>query len=431
MAKILFVWELGLGYGHLVPYSPLIKRLREKQHQVIFASRDVGFAEQTFANMGVSIVQAPVLMHKVINNYQIQYSYAHLMHNLGFAELRGLFALTRAWRHIYHYAQPDLVIFDHSPTALLGARSLPFKRIISGSGFLLPPAGFPMPMMRYWLDYDQEKLIKEEQRVLANANNVLQALNVPPLNNLGELFTADKQFLLSFKELDHYPDRINGNYLGMFAQSNHGITPDWPAGITKKVYAYIHAHQSTEALLTVLAQGNFASIIYAPDVPNSLKNKYQSEKLRFSAQALDLQRVAADCHIAITNATFATTTAFLLHGIPVLVIPTNLERTMLTRRLDELGASVTVKPDNPDALKPAIHALFTANKYGEAAKAFSARYQRMNLNWQTEKMTNEIEDLLPKEKDPVKTKSLSKKKVSKASSKTGKKKKAKKAQKKQ
>lgn len=394
MARILFAWELGKGFGHLAPYLELVRALRKRNHQVVFAARDVGNTERIFGADGVMILQAPIMMHPINNPYRVQYNFSHLMHNIGFAEVRSLFGLCKAWRHIYQYVRPDLVLFDHSPTAMLAAKTFPWKRIVSGSGFLIPPAEQPLPLMRYWQKYDEKKLAEEEAAVLANMNRVLEAFKVPPLKSVAQLYDADDQFLLSFKELDHYPARAGGSYLGMFSPPNHGVPPVWPANFERKVFAYLHPYKTIVPLIETLAQGKFCTIVYGAELPEALRKKYQSDKVIFSMQPLDVKRVAAECNFAITNGTFGTTAAFLLYGKPVFTIPTNLERVMVARRVVAIGAGIAVEPAKPEKLKPALRAMFSSDAYLAAARKFADTYRDADMNRQTEEMLTRIDRLL-------------------------------------
>jgi UDP:flavonoid glycosyltransferase YjiC (YdhE family) len=394
MARILFVWELGKGFGHLAPYLGLVEALLEKKYQVVFVARDVGNTEKLFGAKAVAILQAPIMMHNIANPYRIQYNLSHLLHNTGFAEVRSVFGLVKAWRHVYDYVRPDLVMFDHSPIALLAARAYPWKRIVSGSGFLIPPRKKPLPMMRYWQQYDQERLLKEENGVLANMNRVLEAVRCPPMDAVADLYAADEEFHLSFKELDHYPDRGDATYLGMFSPPNHGVAPVWPEGGAKKVFAYLHPYRQLPALLELLAQSRLSTIVYAPEVQVSIKNKHRGNRMVYSSQPLDLTKVAAECDLAITNGTFGTTAAFLLHGRQVLAIPTNLERVMVARRLMAVGAGLGVQPNQPEKLKPALRALLSTPRFATAAQKFRDQYGHLDLAWQTRQMVERIETLL-------------------------------------
>ena len=394
MARILFAWELGKGFGHLAPYIDLVDGLQKRGHQVVFAARDVGNTERIFGSKGVVILQAPVMMHNVANPYRVQYNFSHLLHNIGFAEARSIFGLVKSWRHVYKYAQPDVVLFDHSPTALLAAKPYKFKRIVSGSGFLIPPASQPLPLMRYWQQYDKERLAKEEAMLLANINRIQEGLKLPPLGSVSAIYDADKHFLLSFKELDHYPDRPDGNYVGMFSPPEHGIAPVWPGNLPRKVLAYLHPFRQIGEMLGTLAKGNFSTIVYGPEIPDTVKKKIDSERLSFSAQPLDIKRVAAECNFAVTNGTFGTTAAFLLYGKPVLAVPTNLERVMVARRLVAVGAGLAVRQDKPENLAKAISTILSSGKFAAAAEKFGSRYAGLSQQWQTQQMLDAIDALL-------------------------------------
>jgi UDP:flavonoid glycosyltransferase YjiC (YdhE family) len=395
MARILFVWELGKGFGHLAPYLDLVAGLKGAGHDVEFAARDVGHAEQVFGKHAVPIVQAPLMMHNIADPYRVQYSLSHLLHNAGFAEPQSILGLVKAWRRLFDHARPDLAIFDHSPTALLAARACPFRRIVSGSGFLIPPAEIPLPLMRYWMQYDRARLTDEESRLLAGINQVQKELGEPALASVSELYAADDQFLLGFEEMDHYPQRRGGRYLGMFSPADHGAAPQWPAGFERRVFAYLHPYRHLAALLELLARGRFATIAYGPEIPSALRRKFAASNLVFSEQPLDMSRAAAESSIAVTNATFGTTAALLLQGRPVLCIPTNLERVMVARRVVEMGAGLAVEQARPEGLQPALRALFTQDRFMRAAEAFRDRYRHLDAAWQTRQMQDIINRLAP------------------------------------
>lgn len=394
MSRIVIAWELGKGFGHLAPYLDLVTTLQKKGHQVVFVSRDVGHAEQLFGKMPIVILQAPMTMHGIANPYRIQYSFTHLLHNIGFADFDNLFGLVKAWRHVFNYARPDLVIFDHSPTALLAAKAYDWKKVVSGSGFLVPPQRAPMPMMRYWQQYDQEQLKREEAQLLGIINRVQKAVQGRPLDAVSDLYRSDAEFLLSFQELDHYPDRGAGNYVGMFSQPGHGVAPDWPQGPGMRVFAYLHPWKDLPKLLELFARGKFATLVYGAEIQESLRKKYEKGNLRFSRRPLDIAQVAKSCNFAITNATFGTTAAFLQHGKPVLTIPTNLERIMVAKRVTAIGAGVAVSPAKPETTLKGMRALFENDKFRQGARAFQKKYGNLDQAWQTARMLESIEALL-------------------------------------
>lgn len=394
MARILFVWELGLGFGHLSPYIDVVRALKSKGHEIIFAARDVENADRVFAREGVPILQAPISVRRVTNPYRITFNFAQLMHNNGFADVNDLFGRVKAWQHIFQYVKPDVMVFDHSPTGLLASRIVNVKRIIGGSGFLIPPVETPLPLMRYWGKADMEVIKKSEARVLTTINRVLEALKKPKLETLADMFRCDAEWLLSFKEMDHYPDRKAGNYVGMFSPPNYGEPPTWPAGKTRKIFAYLHNFKTLPELLKLLNRTGNRVLIHAPQVPQDVIKKFSSPRLRFSAKPLNVEQVGRECDLAITNGTFGTTAAFIMAGKPVLMLPNNLERMMVARRVVQMGAGLAAPVAKPEMLGARVKALLKDEKYKRAARAFADKYQDRTQAWQTEQMVSELERLV-------------------------------------
>jgi len=394
MARILFVWELGKGFGHLAPYLEYVRGLRSAGHEVIFAARDVANADQVFASAGVPILQAPLSLRNPGEVYRVQYVYAQLAHNVGLGDTSDLFARMKAWLHIFNYVQPDLAVFDHSPSALLAARAHACKRIVSGSGFLVPPAGEPQPAMRYWQKIDTDAVLAAERKLLAGMNQTLAALKCAPLARFCDLFACDLEFLLTPRELDHYPQRTEGNYVGQYPPAQYGVAPQWPNGHGKRLFAYLYPYKTLPALLQALDACGAAVLVHAPELPPAVQDKFTTPRVHFAAKALDMHRIGAECDAAITNGTFGTTTTLLLAGKPVLMIPLALERTMVARRVVALGAGIGLLPNQTAELTSHLAALLDNTAFATAARAFAARHAHGSIATQTALMLEQTQALL-------------------------------------
>src|SRR5262245_34668387 len=119
MAKILVAWELGGGLGHLTPLVPIVERLRDHGHRLFAAVRDLSGIDTVFAGLDVTYLQAPVKVSKSPDRIEPPRTFAHILHNSGFARPAELRAMAEAWRSLYRLVEPDLIVFDHAPTALL------------------------------------------------------------------------------------------------------------------------------------------------------------------------------------------------------------------------------------------------------------------------------------------------------------------------
>ena len=66
-------------------------------------------------------------------------TFAQILHNCGFGDAAELATMAEAWRKLYDFVRPDLIIFDHAPTALLASAGYPVRRALIGTGFFSPP----------------------------------------------------------------------------------------------------------------------------------------------------------------------------------------------------------------------------------------------------------------------------------------------------
>lgn len=252
MARILFAWELGGGLGHVLRAAPIMRSLTQRGHEVWAALRDLSRSEAVFGPMGVQCLQAPVKTSPPARPIPNARSFAHLLINNGFSEPTELAALAEAWRHVYRYVEPDLILLDHSPTALLAARAHTARRAVIGTGFCCPPNVAPLPGLRPWLDDDGERLKADEQQVLDTVNQILGRWQLAPLDRLGRLYAeVDETFLATFAELDHYPGRAEAQYWGVWPTGT-GLAPCWPTGEGPRVFAYLKPFRALPALLARL-----------------------------------------------------------------------------------------------------------------------------------------------------------------------------------
>ena len=143
MATILFTWELGAGTGHLARFRDLAVHLHERGHRVVFAVRDVARAGKVYGNVAAEVLSAPSKVGRPSCAIEPTAAYPQILHNFGYEHPGELLALLKAWRSLYAYVAPDLVVLDHSPTALLALRDMGLPRVLAGTGFVIPPERLP------------------------------------------------------------------------------------------------------------------------------------------------------------------------------------------------------------------------------------------------------------------------------------------------
>jgi hypothetical protein len=389
MARLLITWELGGGFGHIVRMRPLAERLCAHGDEVFVATKDVPRTSAALESLPVRCLQAPLSGCPSLRYIRRPVTLAHILHNAGFDDVDRLAVAAEQWKAIYRDLRPDLIIFDHSPTALLAARAHPAKTAVVGTGFSVPPDDSPLTNLRPWVQSDAEELKRDERRILDVMNRVTTRSNGQVFDRVTQLYhDVDRIFLTTFHELDHYPDRKCARYYGVWSELGRAA-PEWPGGNVKRIFAYLKPFPGLNALLHVLQRDDWSTIIFVDD-RSVLPLGSECRSLRFETQPLDLEAVAKDCDLAILNGTHGATAKFLLHGKPILQIPIYLEQVLLTNTSIRIGASLGATNNRPEFFEERIARLLADSKYKLAAERFASNY----ANFQPTQAIAEISDEL-------------------------------------
>ena len=394
MSNIVFAWELGGGYGHIDTFIPIAKILQARGHNVIWVLKDLQHASVLLDNQGFSYLQAPIRWPAVIP-HPSAINYAGILRNNGFTDTSGLLARTQAWRTVFAYLNPDLILFDHAPTALLAARSLQYPRALFGTGFFLPPKISPMPSIRPWLKISDKELLKVETEIITVANTVLNKIGGKTLEILADLFQVEEDFLCTFAELDHYKNRQNALYWGLCFNNAVGVDPIWPSVGNTHIFAYLNKEYSgIETVLGQLRGTAYSLLVHIPGVTPAFIQKFSSANLHISPYPVNLRKTAEHCDLVICHANAGTMAAMLLKGKPQLMLPMQVEQLLLARNVADLGAGIVIPAE---AKKPnfltLIKDLITGEQYKKSAELFSEKYQSSHHQHQ-EKIANRCEELL-------------------------------------
>jgi UDP:flavonoid glycosyltransferase YjiC (YdhE family) len=414
--RVFYAWELGQDLGHLLRFLAPALKLRERGHEVLFAVRDLSNAEATLGHRGFPLMQAPIWIANVGGLPKVTVSYAEIALRYGFISYPGLKALVKAWRELFRYVRPGLVLTDHSPTALLAARSLGIRHAPIGSGFFNPPLTNPLPSMRYWEKVPAQRVAQPDQIATRIANQVLGDMGGERLQSMADLFRADDNFLCTFPELDHYPMRNGARYWGPTFEMEQGVELAWPEGEGKRIFAYLKPrHQDFARLLQTLRDSGHRVLVYAPGIDKENLDKFRSERVRISREPLKLKPLIQGCDLVICHAGPGTMTVSLLAGVPLLLLPTQLEQAMGARRVADLGAAMVVMKGRPanagkgkegkkakakEKPKPGanyaalLRQLLGEERFRKAAAGFAQKYARFSQEGQSRAIATRIEQLL-------------------------------------
>jgi len=392
MAKVCFTWELGQGYGHLVRYRALINALVDAGHAVSFIVKDESRAKRVFSDLPIGIFAIEPGYTPPGERLVRLNSYAEILHDFGFHSPERLRRQVDAWLRYFSRLRPDVVIADHSPSALVATRIARIPTVFSGNGFTVPPRTTPMRPLRYWNVGEREQLPEHEALVLRSCNAVFEDHGCTPCRALADVLETELEWLLSFAELDHYGGREHGHYLGTYPDRTFGAVPNWKSCVGPKIFAYLSVRTLNDSLVRALraVAGNLC--IHAPQMGAGEFEKLPRDRLVVEPDPVNIDAVAGSADLVITNGSLNTVAAFLRAGIPQLVLPNNLERHMVSRQLELTGAGLLALWREPDRLTEKLRALLDERAFARNAENFARRYETARAAQQLNRM---LEDLSP------------------------------------
>ena len=394
MASILYAWEFGANLGHAGAFMPLARALRDTGHDVHWMVTQPAVVGDFLAGESFDWLAAPTVPEATRPGPPL--TYADILLRFGYADPRALFGLVGAWREAMRLTAAELVLADHAPTAVLAARTLGLPVMLFSNGFTAPPRRSPLPNMRPWSPVPEQTISQLDFAALAAVNTVLARHHCAPMKQLADLFEVAEEALVTFPELDHYADRGPARYWGSLPSAGAGQHVAWPVGKTARLFAYLRPESPHhEAVLAALLALGHAAVVFFPNMPPALAARYAAPHLAFIDHPADIEQMAREADVAITYASLATTTAFLLAGKPLLMLPGHLEQFMLARRVEEMGAGRLVNPEQPPGdLRAALADLIDNPVWRSNARAFAAKYAAFDQQAVTGNLVRRIAEML-------------------------------------
>ena len=213
-----------------------------------------------------------------------------------------------------------------------------------------------------------------DNRVLQAINTVLARYGAPAVASIGELYVG-RSLLQTYPELEISPERGPTEYFGIVPVVG-GPRVEWPAG-RPRILAYVYAdYRHLDALLDALGRRSAAVVVVCAGLDDARRRDHASEQLVLSKELLDFQGMAEGADLVVCHGSHQTTAEALLVGKPLLLLPTQLEQFLTTRRVVRQGAALGIlqDADQPDFSK-ALAMLSQDLRYANHAAEFAQRYR--------------------------------------------------------
>lgn len=366
MARILCCWERGAGLGHLASLRPFVEGAVAAGHEVTLVVQNVQNVPTVFREIPVRLLQAPLgRARKREQSAPSIQSIGMMLEGFYGGDSTFLRSLCRAWEGLFDLVRPDLVIYDHSPTALIASLGQPWKKWIIGSGFMIPrtdevPFGqFPKEPGTV-IPPNTNPDLSDALRVDL-INTYLRQKGETQISDLGDIWRqADRNWLLTLPELDHFGERPHATYLGI-PPERFGAAVSWPDRSGPKVVGYLAHCAALHPLLEQLNRLPINGVFYTRDL--SVEEIAQYPNLTICPLPLNLPLLLKDADLMINMAGHKTVSETYLAGVPQLMIVTHQEQLLLFWRIIALRAGVGLSAHTTEVAKP-LQAAFALMEKG-------------------------------------------------------------------
>lgn len=390
--KIIICWELGGNFGHLTRHTGFAELMRKRGHTVLFAVRDSAVARSVLLPRGLAFVSAPQPPPWGGNTAMMR-SYADILIFHGMGATITAMPLFEAWEEIFRQVCPDLVVLDHSPAALVVARGLKIPTLEIASGFERPPDITPYPDFRPWL-LTTGSNVRNEARVLGviNAYGKRHA-GTSTYPNLPSALKANASLLVSFAELDHYPLRRAGRYIGPITTLQDGLLVNWKNNSLPKVFVYLRKFVGMGAVLNFLSDSALDAILVCPDLSAQEATQMEAAQVQVFRQLVQLDNLLKVCDLCISHGGLGLSSLCLLSATKTLVIPTTIEQLLQANALARCGLGLALKTSEVslNRLENVVALLLTEASYTEASICLAQKYSTYDTAKVLQRLANTAE----------------------------------------
>jgi UDP:flavonoid glycosyltransferase YjiC (YdhE family) len=344
MARVLCAWEFGGDLGHVRRLIPIAIELRSLGHDVAVAFRDSAFLEMARAE-GFEAFLAPLLRTpRIVNPSPLNFS--DVLLNLGFDDRRALAGALRGWRSLFDLLAPDVLVADYAPTALIAARTAGIPRVTVGSGFSLPTLRDPLPALRPWAAADPQVLRALDDRLVASVHGALGATDQAAITHARDIFDAAAHLLCTFPEIDPFGPRDEVEYVGPQGDATSGLDLRWNTASGARVFAYLKPRNPRfDAVLGGLRGLAAEVVVAAPGLASEHARAASSERMRVVGAPVNLDLVLPGASLCVAHAGPGLAARALVAGVPMALLPLQLEQFLIARRIAEGGSAAFVSPE--------------------------------------------------------------------------------------
>lgn len=401
MPSVLIAWEFGSGLGHVAPLRAIGAELIQRGDEVTIVTSNVELCRQAFAGWGVETLATPALPLSA-KRLKFPCTYSDILHDAGYSSAENVVTAVAEWLKIFDSIEPHLLIADHSPSALVASRARNFPTAIASNGYLCPPDITPLPSLRTEIPAPHWAA-EVEQTVLDSMNAAIAAHDGKPVSHVAQLFAdANRQYLLTFPQLDHYRPWRNEDSPFRTYWPTVGALPgqlvDWPDRPTlnpdcPRVFVYLHKSPVVYPVLKGMAYKRIPTICFAPRMRAAERAEFAGTSVFVATTPVDLRPLAQQCDAAVINGGNGTVCELIRAGVPMILLPLTLEQQLTGDRIERLGIGLHAPLSDLDAIASALERLLEDQTIKETARSFAQQFSTVIEEEQVARLVDDIQSL--------------------------------------
>jgi UDP-N-acetylglucosamine transferase subunit ALG13 len=328
--------------GHVTRIDSICNRPEFVNTEFNFVLKDINKAAYIAKANKRNVYAAPHFTHS-----PPQYSspnYAHIMLRCGWQNTKCAYDLVLSWLQTLEKLKPEIVFIDYAPTAAIAAKLLNIPFLFLGNGFEFPPAEYPFPSILPNQKVTHKELINWHNQLQETLDLVCKKISKSQRPfNLKDIFQSQHGLIIAHPMLDHYIGRkTKVHFLPILAEIDSDDIS--PSSFEVKPSIFIYLHADTPNLLESLRvlSKDFNIEGYIPNLPSAQLNALRFIGINISAKPVQVSKIMAKCQLIICHCGIGTVGHAIALAKPLILIPTQIEQSLLAHHLCLLGAAVSI-----------------------------------------------------------------------------------------
>lgn len=375
--RILLAWEHGRNLGHITRLLTVAKLIEEQGCEPVWALPPDFMHAAQFSSLSHVRFAAPMMRQTAPTPPSRIDSFADILLSFGFADVAILGRAVRAWVQLFETVEPCSIVLDYAPAAQLAAQLLGVKAFQITNGFDAPPPSCPV----FGIDVRGPYLEQLNARKLEQISSALaqtgQNVAGRPGPSLEDYFNHPIRIYDCIPETDPYGSREDGIYVGPLATLQTEEAVSWPSITTNQVspllFAYLRDVPNAQEWLDALCRTDARTLCVWPDASDEMIYRHCNDRVRIVRRPVDINQALAQANAVLNYGSVTTVCLALLAGKPQLMLPADVEKTLVARKVAQHGAGLMWRPGS-GTCTDALYQLLNADTQGVAAQAIAAKY---------------------------------------------------------